>query len=446
MGSLTTTKKDKSANEGLERARKIPPVVPVVTGPFEISINTLATGPSYIGWTPAACTIRITNQPQPDQSVILTNLSAAGGQVVFRATYGGAEQTTLPLSVPGDGTPVSFYVAGEFGRASTADQDGGISVTDAATNSVLHQRTLMVRIRKDANTLTPAERDRFLYAYATLNKFDYQGFLDSHNAAADGEIHQRPAFLPWHRAFILHIERRLQFIDPSVALPYWRFDKPSPNLFTPDFIGGAPNLVGRVPFSATNELRNWTVNGTTGVVRVPYFNLTTSPAGGAPPSPGLPGGFPLIDETATLALGTNFGDFSRMEGSPHGAAHSSFSNGPINSPPTATQDPIFFLLHCNVDRLWAKWQFNNTLWSATSTAAYSPAGSSREGDAIADTMWPWNGATGGTRPPTAPGGPLPQLNFPSKPPAVPPLGDVIDYIGKTEGNSNHFDYDDVPFI
>ena len=446
MGSLTTTKKDKSANSGLDKARKIPPPAPVVAGQYEISINTLATGPSYISWTPAACTIRITNQPLPAQSVILTNRGAAGGQVVFRATYAGTEQATLPLTVPGDGTPVSFYVAGEFGKASTADQDGGISVTDATTKSVLNQKPLMVRIRKDANTLTPAERDRFLAAYATLNQTDYQGFLGSHDDDADDEIHRRPAFLPWHRAFILHIERKLQAIDASVALPYWRFDQTSPNLFNSDFMGGTPNPAGRVSFSATNELRNWTVNGTTGVIRVPYFDPATSPATGAPVSPTFPTGFPLIDEAATLALGTTFAIFRRMEGTPHGAAHSSFSDGPITSPPTATEDPIFFLLHCNIDRLWAKWQFNNALWGSSSVAAYSPGTSVKPGDAIADTMWPWNGVTGGTRPPTAPGGPLAQLNFSSKPDPSPILGDLIDYIGKTEGNSNHFDYDDVPFI
>jgi hypothetical protein len=32
MGSLTATKKNKTANTGLEQARKIPPVVPVIYG------------------------------------------------------------------------------------------------------------------------------------------------------------------------------------------------------------------------------------------------------------------------------------------------------------------------------------------------------------------------------------------------------------------------------
>ena len=70
MGSLTTTKKNKTANSGLDKARKIPPVVPVITGSFEISINNATSGASYVGWSLAACSIRITNQPQPDLNVI----------------------------------------------------------------------------------------------------------------------------------------------------------------------------------------------------------------------------------------------------------------------------------------------------------------------------------------------------------------------------------------
>jgi len=434
MGSLTTTKKNKTANTGLDQARKIPPVVPVITGAFELSINNAPSGASYIGWSLSACSLRITNQPQPNLNVILTNRGATGGQVIFRTNYGDPDQATLPLTLPGNGTPVTFFVGGKFGSPSTDDQDGGISVTDAATSNVLHQRTLMVRIRKNANILTPAERDRFLYAYAALNASapDYQGFLDSHNLDADPEIHQRPAFLPWHRAFVLHIERRLQFVDSSAALPYWRFDQPSPNVFSPGFMGGTPNSAGRVSFDSTNSLRNWTVNGTTGVIRVPSFNTNTS-------------GGNVMNEASTLALGLNFVNFRTMEGNPHGRAHTSFGSGPITSPPTATQDPLFFLLHCNVDRLWARWQLTNNLWNTPNAATYSDVGSVKPGDALGDTMWPWNGVTGGTRPPTAPGGPLPQLAFPSKPPPQVTVRDVIDYIGRTQGNSNYFDYDDVPF-
>jgi len=44
---------------------------------------------------------------------------------------------------------------------------------------------------------------------------------------------------------------------------------------------------------------------------------------------------------------------SGIEIDPHGYAHTSFG-GWISSVPTAAKDPLFFMLHANVDRLWAK--------------------------------------------------------------------------------------------
>ena len=43
-------------------------------------------------------------------------------------------------------------------------------------------------------------------------------------STAGDEGHKQPAFLSWHRAMLLHVERELQKIDPSVALHYWDWD------------------------------------------------------------------------------------------------------------------------------------------------------------------------------------------------------------------------------
>lgn len=94
-------------------------------------------------------------------------------------------------------------MGGKFGSPSFHDQDGAISIHDAGTNVALHQRTVMVRVRKDANVLTNAERDRFLTAYASLNTNTavFQSFVDNHNSAADPEIHGRPSF--WYGIALL---------------------------------------------------------------------------------------------------------------------------------------------------------------------------------------------------------------------------------------------------
>jgi tyrosinase len=59
---------------------------------------------------------------------------------------------------------------------------------------------------------------------------------------------------------------------------------------------------------------------------------------------------------------------------------------PISSP----NDPIFFLHHCNVDRLWAEWQLANP------GVPYIPDGSTPaltgpEGHNLNDAMHPWDG-------------------------------------------------------
>jgi tyrosinase len=46
-----------------------------------------------------------------------------------------------------------------------------------------------------------------------------------HTAQSIAQAHGDRGFLPWHRAYLLDLERELQGIDPQVTLPYWRFDR-----------------------------------------------------------------------------------------------------------------------------------------------------------------------------------------------------------------------------
>ena len=203
---------------------------------------------------------------------------------------------------------------------------------------------VMVRIRKNANALTPGERDRFVAAFAQLNNQGagrFTDFRDMHTNVSSPQAHGAPGFLAWHRAYLLDLERELQTIDPSVSLPYWRFDQAAPNIFSLEFLG-VSDALGTVGFSATNPLQFWVTDGVPGINRRPFFATNTAPPG-------------LRTEAQTLALGTQYPGFRTMEGNPHGSAHTSFG-GSISSIGTAAKDPLFFLLHCNVDRLWAKWQ------------------------------------------------------------------------------------------
>jgi tyrosinase len=430
-----------------------------------------AMGRVFLTWRPIQATARLVEMPsgQGDTAVRLTSTSnAVGAALAFadRLTHLGTD--SIDLTLPADGTPVTFWVGGKFNPpnartpspASQAYGDIAVEAREvsggALTGPGLADQPVMVRVRKDAETLTNAERDRFLSAMAALNGLGtgrFVAFRDMHNEAAYWQIHSNISFLPWHRAYLLDIERELQVDFPEVSLPYWRFDVAGPKLFQPSFIGMSDGE--RVQFSATNPLRNWVAEGTTrGVKRVNGVGPATVVA--------------LRAEAQCMAISegpnANFPDFAYdprpdgrprgIEGNPHGPAHATHGEGSwIYDPTQAQKDPLFYLLHNNVDRLWAKWQW---LPAGTGGARSDPADPSSyySGPALQfghnrnDTLWPWDGLTSSTtpeRPPHAPGGGLADSPMASAPGTQPRVSSMIDYLGAHGGEPLGFAYDDVPF-
>ena len=389
----------------------------------------------YLTWAPSPCRIRITNPGGillPVANITITARSVKrGGAVVFRRGTSGAFSKSLAIKAPIIGGSVRFYAAGLFGRPSVSD--GDVRIEARVGRTLIGSVTVMVRIRKNANRLTTGERDRLVAAFAQLNNQGAGRFVDfrnMHTNASSPQAHGAPGFLPWHRAYLLDLERELQAIDPSVALPYWRFDQAAPNLFTPEYFGSSDDL-GTVQFAASNPLQFWRTDGVQGINRRPFFDTST-----APPGP--------RSEADTLSLGAAYPAFRTMEGNPHGSAHVAFG-GSISSIGTAARDPLFFLLHCNVDRLWAKWQRLNGRFDPAVAASFDGS-SNPVGHNLPDTMWPWNGITGGSRPPTAPGGAMAGSPTTAAPGPEPRVRDGLDFQGRIDPlNRLGFDYDDVPF-
>jgi tyrosinase len=407
---------------------------------IELQINNGTSADArYLGWVPSPCRIRVTNPSGLTGTSVNLEITAKtmadGGQVQFRKGTSGAFSASITLSVPTTGATVPFLAAGKFGQPSSSDGDVAIEVRNAG--NVIASNPVMVRIRKNANSLSTAERDRFVSAFAKLNNQGqgrYRDFRDMHVYASLSQSHGAPGFLPWHRAYLLDLERDLQEIDPSVTLPYWRFDQPAPNIFTPDFFGTA-GPTGAVQFSATNPLQFWRTDGDLGVNRSPLFPISAAPPG-------------LNNQAQTLSLGgpsNTFKLFRTMEVDPHGSAHTSFE-GPIDTPATAPKDPLFFLLHCNVDRLWAIWQKKFARFDPAVAASFDSNPGNKPGHNLPDTMWPWNGITNGTRPPTAPGGPMSSSPSVAAPGPQPRVEDMLDYQGAINPvDQLGYDYDDAPF-
>jgi tyrosinase len=132
-------------------------------------------------------------------------------------------------------------------------------------------------------------------------------------------------FWSWHRMYLYWFERIVQRMsgDCCWTLPYWDWTSTAERQLPPMF---------RDP---TSELylanRNAAMNAGTGSLPASYVDTSVA--------------FAITDFTAASAS---------LEGTPHGAVHVGVG-GLMGSVPTAAQDPIFYLHHCNVDRLWNLW-------------------------------------------------------------------------------------------
>jgi tyrosinase len=415
---------------------------------LELALNH-TTSPSgrYVGWAPVPASLRVLD-PDGAATPIGVRLDSPGpaGRVVFAAQRNAEAGDQLSLELPVDGTPVDFWVLGRFQSPSRNDGDARITVRPATGNVALLTVPLMVRVRKDAQTLTFAERNRFLSALARLNeRGTYQNYRDMHLANTSEEAHGRDGFLPWHRGFLLDLERELQAIDPSVALPYWRFDQPAPRVFSQSFMGRTEIAAGAVRFTPSNPLVLFATDGQIGVVRRPIFDPQLEPARSVVG--------PVLAEQSVVPDQRGYTELRRpRELNPHGRAHVSFDIGFITQIREAVRDPLFFLLHANVDRLWAKWQWFNARFDPASEASYffrsraGTDGAERIGHNTPDTMWPWNDVRTDPRPSTAPRTPFPASPLLAAPGPAPTVGAMIDYQGVVNpADQLGFDYDDVPF-
>jgi tyrosinase len=407
---------------------------------MNVQIDIAGTDPQgrvFLTWSPVQATAKIVGGADAAGDIVLRSAGSLGG-LLFDTVRSDQGTSSLALTLPADSTPVPFWIAGEFQKPSSAFGDAIVEASDKATGNVLGSKAIMVRVRKNAQTLSAPERDRYLAALGTLNargRGAYRDFRDMHTDATTREMHGDVGFLPWHRAYVLDLERALQAIDATVTVPYWRFDQPAPNIFTQDFMGESdPNQVA--VFRPGHALEQWVTDHHLGITRGLDFDLN-GPAN-------------VIDELSTINLGDNYTGFatgdSGMEMDPHGSAHVSFTEpSSIFHIGSAVRDPLFFMLHANVDRLWAKWQWIKHRARSTDPDAFAETPASHVGHHLGDTMWPWNGITGRPRPSTAPGGPFPISAVTPAPGPTPKVQAMMDHLAVTGGVPLGYAYDDVPF-
>ena len=137
--------------------------------------------------------------------------------------------------------------------------------------------------------------------------------------------HHTLFFWSWHRMYLYYFERIVRKLsgDATFALPYWNYGSATQRQLPPMFRDAAS------PLYTANRGAGWN----SGASSLPGWAVSSS------------SGMGLVD----YALASD-----SLESSPHDNVHVQLG-GLMGSVPTAAQDPIFYLHHCNVDRLWNLW-------------------------------------------------------------------------------------------
>ena len=241
--------------------------------------------------------------------------------------------------------------------------------------------------------------------------------------------HENSSFLPWHREYILRFEKALQSVDPTVTIPYWDWTdaKALDVIFQPDFLGtngqgitinipgagafeGGPVVSGNFsPASGWFLKENLHIDPDTGesqgtaLIRF----LKVPPAADYPiPQAEIDRILELDDYLIFRPALEGFISFDKdgnviTGGFTHNYIHALVGGaridistmppkyialGTMSNIPSSPYDPVFWLHHSNVDRLWAEWQDNGHAGND-----FYPASGQPFGHNLTDPMWPWDG-------------------------------------------------------
>jgi hypothetical protein len=241
-------------------------------------------------------------------------------------------------------------------------------------------------VRKNFNNLTDPEQQNIEYAIGQMKAISLSDPLYTNPSGYDfqARIHNGPKylgdltipfktcqhddccfFLAWHRMYIYFFERILRSkMDPSKpmpALPFWDFQD-----FNIPAVSPTPLITGSIPWRFRYPAT--TTNALYDANRNPDFNK-------------YPDGIAFYPSISTIAFNNamnitgssttynyNYFDFQNAIYNAHGTIHSTIGKWSITSGgitathcgdladlETAAKDPLFFLLHANVDRMWEMW-------------------------------------------------------------------------------------------
>jgi tyrosinase len=241
-----------------------------------------------------------------------------------------------------------------------------------------------VRAMRQRPQLSDRTSWRFLAAMHGVDqeRWGYYGYLtrdDQWPTQADMDLywdqcqHGTWYFLPWHRGYLLAFEAIVRAAIVSLngpqdwALPYWNYfdqnEAALPAAFaSPDWPDGTGDNPLYVParFGPQGDGNVYVALDEVNMTSLDAHHFTGLAGGG---HPGFGGAHTPFEHGAST--------FGALEDQPHNWVHGLVGgpnlNGPPNyeglmgTPPTAALDPIFWLHHANIDRLWEVWRRTSQL-------------------------------------------------------------------------------------
>jgi tyrosinase len=171
-------------------------------------------------------------------------------------------------------------------------------------------------------------------------------------------------FLPWHRGYLLAFEKNVRteivaLHGPKTwALPYWNYFKPGQSKLPPAFASPDwPDGTGDNPLYVTQRDGPNDDGNVFVPVNAVNLNALNDPDFTGVPSGGGPG-FGGVDTGFAHRGKTHGGIETQPHDMVHGLVGGQNPGGLMSYPDTAGLDPIFWLHHANIDRLWDVWRRN----------------------------------------------------------------------------------------
>ncbi|KAK9764344.1 hypothetical protein K7432_008229 [Basidiobolus ranarum] len=242
-----------------------------------------------------------------------------------------------------------------------------------------------IAVRKEIRELSTQERQDFIDAVLAINTINgTQGRSTTYATLSQvhvdyfSEAHGTASFFPWHRRYLRNFEIELQKIKPNVVIPYWDWsidsqDPASSEVFYSNFFGG--NGSGNNSCVPNGPFKNWDVYIPSRHCLQRNFNRRGN----------ISSFFSPEALSAIIRGSKNYADLAdQIESPPHGTVHVGI--GGDMSRTYSSNDPLFWLHHAFVDKIWADWQAMHP------SRAYSYGGTNAQGEEaqLDDMMNPFN--------------------------------------------------------